>query len=149
MPPPERAEIGGSGLRQLPPGWEKIPIAWHRVPVTVRMLFEPHTIPVEEILGERNVEVRRVTIERLGFERFIQAAGATVVDSDRDAGGPRELVRVPLTGDEDMVALRVHCPSTGRLFCLRVPPATPTCRAAAAWLAGFHDPNDYNPLLET
>ena len=39
--------------------------------------------------------------------------------------------------------------STGRQYALRVPPAMRTCRQAAAWTAGFTDPADYNPLVET
>ena len=32
---------------------------------------------------------------------------------------------------------------------LRVPPTVRTCRAAAAWLAGFSEPDAYRPVLET
>jgi hypothetical protein len=42
-----------------------------------------------------------------------------------------------------------HCPSTGRQYIIRVPPTTPTCRHAAAWIAGFDNPDDYQPLIET
>jgi hypothetical protein len=30
-----------------------------------------------------------------------------------------------------------------------VPPAMRTCHQAAAWIAGFDNPNDYRPILET
>ncbi|MDB6133792.1 MAG: hypothetical protein JWM59_2035 [Verrucomicrobiales bacterium] len=45
--------------------------------------------------------------------------------------------------------LECRCPSTGRRYLLPVPPAVRTCRAAAAWMAGFDNPDDYAPLLET
>lgn len=45
--------------------------------------------------------------------------------------------------------LECRCPSTGRLYLLPVPPQIATCRAAAAWIAGFDNPNDYAPVLET
>lgn len=149
MPPPDQAELGGSGLLGLPPGWDNAALKWRRVPVSARMLFRPETIPIAEVLGQPNVETRRVIIERLGMEKLFQAAAPALVDSDTDAGGPRELVRVAIAGDEDIVMLKVRCPSTGRHFFLRVPPNMTSCRTAAAWIAGFHDPSDYNPLVET
>ena len=72
-----------------------------------------------------------------------------MLDRDTDPGGPRELVRIKLPDDEDLVALSCFCPSTNRQYILRVPPETKTCHQAAAWIAGFDDPNDYRPLLET
>ena len=39
-----------------------------------------------------------------------------VLDADRDAGGPRRLLGVPMPGDEDLVAVLVHCPSTGARY---------------------------------
>ena len=51
--------------------------------------------------------------------------------------------------DRDRCYLHCRCPSTGRDYLLRVPPETRTCRQAAAWLAGFDDPEAYRPVLET
>jgi hypothetical protein len=104
---------------------------------------------VAEILGERNAELRRVLLERFGFERFMEEAGAAVMDRDRDAGGERQLLRLKLEGDEDLVCVSVSCPSTGRRYLLRVPPAMRTCRQAVAWTAGFDNPELYRPLVET
>ncbi len=88
-------------------------------------------------------------IERMGFERFMYEAGALILDEDRDPGGPRQLMRVDLRGDEALVCLAVYDPSTGRQYLLRVPPEMRTCRQAAAWLAGFDDPDEYDPVAET
>jgi hypothetical protein len=35
------------------------------------------------------------------------------------------------------------------IYALRVPPTMRSCRQAAAWMAGFDDPDDYRPLVET
>jgi hypothetical protein len=43
----------------------------------------------------------------------------------------------------------VACPSTGRRYALRVPPTMRSCRQAAAWTAGFDNPDLYRPLIET
>jgi len=142
-------DVGGSGITRLPASLRGVPLRWRGVPVSERVAFRPETITVAEILGERNAELRRVLLERFGFERFMPEAGATVVDRDRDAGGERLLLRLPLEGDEDLVCVSVACPSTGRRYLLRVPPAMKTCRQAVAWTAGFDDPKLYAPLAET
>jgi len=72
-----------------------------------------------------------------------------VLDSDRDRGGERKLLRVPLVNDEPIVVVSIHCPSTGRQYLVRVPPATLTCHQAVAWTAGFDNPDDYAPVEET
>jgi len=45
--------------------------------------------------------------------------------------------------------LHCRCPSTGRQYLLPVPPTIRSCKAAAAWMAGFDKPEDYQPELET
>src|SRR5579859_647111 len=111
--------------------------------------FHPETFSAQEVLNERNTEVRRVLFERVGYETFMEQAHAEVLDQDQDPGGTRRLLRVPLTGDEPLVCLGVYCPSTGRQYLLRVPPTMCSCHQAAAWIAGFDDPDQYRPLDET
>jgi hypothetical protein len=142
-------DVGGSGITRLPESLAGVPLRWRGVPVDERIAFRPETITVTEILGERNAELRRVLLERFGFERFMLEAGAAVVDRDCDPGGERQLLRLKLAGDEDLVCISVSCPSTGRRYLLRVPPAMRTCRQAVAWTAGFDDPAQYQPLVET
>ncbi|MBX9582144.1 MAG: hypothetical protein K2X87_17705 [Gemmataceae bacterium] len=141
-------DVAGSGLTEVPARLDGR-LRWRGVRVTGRIAFRPETLTVDEILAETNAEVRRVMLERVGFEWFFDRAGAEVLDADRDAGGARKLLRLPIPGDEDLVCVSLACPSTGRRYVLRVPPATRTASQAAAWLAGFDDPKDYAPLLET
>jgi hypothetical protein len=142
-------DIGGTGITSLPRHLRKTGLRWRGVAVTSRIAFEPHTLTVEEILGERNAEVRRVMIERVGLERFLSEAKAEVLHEDTDPGGPRRLLRIALPNDEDLVCVSVNCPSTARHYLIRVPPKISTCHAAVAWTAGFDDPADYAPLVET
>lgn len=145
-------ELGHSGLTDesmLPSGLDQTSLRWVGVNVDRRILFRPETIEVGEVLGEQNAERRRVLLDRYGYGRFLKDAKAQVLDRDTDPGGPRELLRVGWEDDEDLVALSCFCPSTGRQYVIRVPPTTSTCRHAAAWIAGFDDPDDYNPILET
>jgi hypothetical protein len=142
-------DIGGSGLTSLPPSLEGIAIRWRNVPVDERIAFRPETLNVHEILAETNAERRRVMMERFGLDRFMSEADAQVLNEDHDAGGQRRLLRIELPGDEPLVCVSVICPSTLRQFMLRVPPTMTTCRQAVAWTAGFDDPNDYRPGIET
>jgi hypothetical protein len=142
-------EIAGSGLTSLPPHLEHVGIRWRGVLVDHTTAFSPQRLRARTVLKDRNAERRRVMIERMGFDRFMREAGAERLHADRDPGGPRELLRVPMQGDEDIVCLSVNCPSTGRHYLLRVPPTMKTCPQAAAWMAGFDDPTRYQPLKET
>jgi hypothetical protein len=142
-------ELADSGIRSLPASLRGASLRWRGVPVDERIAFRPETIAVEEVLREPNAERRRVMLERVGYEAFVSQAGAEVLDRDRDPGGERRLLRVRLPGDEDLVCVAVICPSTGRQYLLRVPPGMKSCRQAAAWIAGFDDPDQYRPLIET
>jgi hypothetical protein len=142
-------DVANAGITALLASLRGTRLRWRGVPIDQRIAFRPETITAEEILQERNAELRRVLLERFGFERFMLQARAEVLDRDRDAGGERQLLRVPLDGDEDLVCASVCCPSTGRRYLLRVPPTMMTCRQAIAWTAGFDDCDHYNPLAET
>jgi hypothetical protein len=141
-------EVAGSGLSSLPSGL-RVNIHWQGTPVDERTAFRPEDLTGVEILNVRNVTRRRILLERFGLDRFIAEVGGLVIDRDRDAGGERQLVRIPLDDDEPIVALRVRCPSTAHSYVLRVPPQMRTCRQAAAWMAGFDNEQDYRPLIET
>jgi hypothetical protein len=143
-----RLELANSGLMSLPASTRGVSLRWHGVAIDERIAFRPETITAREVVNEANAERRRVLLERLGLERFLCEAEAQVLDEDKDAGGLRRLLRVPLQGDEDLVAVLVHCPSTGGRYLLRVPPTMQSCRQAVAWTAGFDDPKDYHPLVE-
>ncbi len=142
-------DIGGSGLTGLPPHLNDVGLRWHGIAIARRVAFEPETLTHTEILGERNAELRRVMIERFGYERLFETAGAEELDRDRDAGGERRLLRMDIPDDEPLVCVSVRCPSTGHQFVLRVPPAMTTCRQAVAWTAGYDDPDAYRPVRET
>ena len=142
-------DVGGTGITSLPESLAGVPLRWRSVPVSERIAFHPETLTAQEILAEENAEIRRVMIERMGYLRFAEDAGAKVLNKDEDAGGPRQLLRIKLEGDEPLVGLSCFCPSTGRQYFLRVPPNTKTCHQAAAWIAGFDDPKKYNPVVET
>lgn len=133
------------------------PLAPPSSPISPTTSSSPHPNPAptpsplitgREILEVENVELRRVLIERLGYENLIAEVGALVRDRDRDKGGERQLLYIPFEDDEPLMLLKVICPSTGHLHVLRVPPHMRNCHQAAAWIAGFNHPDDYNPAIE-
>jgi hypothetical protein len=142
-------DVAGTGLKGLPKAMRGVRIRWRGVFIDERIAFRPETLKVSDILSEFNTEVRRVMLERVGFDWFLEHAGAQTLDSDRDTGGERRLLRIELQNDEPLVCLQVNCPSTGRRYVLRVPPTMQSCHQAAAWMAGFEDHRDYRPILET
>ncbi|QEH38783.1 hypothetical protein OJF2_73910 [Aquisphaera giovannonii] len=147
-------EVAGSGLRDLPERLSRSTrILWRGVLVPPEVVFRPETLTPEQILGQPNAELRRVMLERVGLEVVLRRARAEVLDRDADAGGERRLVLTWLRDRPGQAQPRCYlhcrCPSTGREYLLRVPPETRTCREAAAWLAGFDDPDGYRPVRET
>jgi hypothetical protein len=121
----------------------------HGVKVTRQIVELPKTLTVAQIHAERNVEVRRVMVERYGQDRFLWEGGAKQIHQD-DYG---TLYRRDLPGDEPLVMVKVvnSTPEpTGefRDYFLRVPPTMRTAREAVAWT--FDVPADeYAPLVET
>lgn len=145
-------DLGHSGLTeevQFPASLQKTQLRWAGVNVDRRIAFHPETMHVDEVLLERNAERRRVLLDRYGYTRFMKDARAQMLDRDTDPGGERQLLKVAMKDDEDLVALSCFCPSTGRQYMIRVPPTTKSCHQAAAWIAGFDNPGDYRPLIET
>jgi hypothetical protein len=139
-------ELAGSGLTALPPSI-RAGLRWSGVPVDARFAFAPETLTGHEVLNTRNAQRRRVLLDRIGLDRFLQDVGGLILHRDRDAGGERQLVQVPFDNDEPLVAVLVRCPSTGGRYALRVPPHIRTCAAAVAWTAGL-EPGDYQPVRE-
>ena len=127
--------------------------AWHGVRVPQAIIEQPDTITAAMMLAERNSEIARVMLERMGIERFVAEANAQVLHQDVDgAGQPRRLLAVDMPSDPDrrIVAVEVQCPSTGHHYLLRVPPTMRNCTEAVAWTYGFTGKAvaDYAPLVE-
>ncbi len=77
-------DIGGTRLRALPPSRLGFRLRWRSVAIDGRSVFYPQTLSGTEILGQGNIEVRRVMLERMGYERFLSQVKAETVDEDRD-----------------------------------------------------------------
>lgn len=105
----------------------------------------------EDVLQERNAERRRLYLQQIGYERFLQAGGAVLVQQD-DYG---RLWRLDSSLDEaplvvlDVVDATPLPDGARRRYHLRVPPETRTAREAVAWTFGFDSAAAYQPQVET
>lgn len=102
------------------------------VQVDEQIVMEPHTQTIEQIMSEENEEVKRVRIERYGWEAFLQNAGAEQVDTREN---PIEYTKEALFSIDGMKVLVCACPSTGRVYSLEVDPDVTTCDDAQAYLS--------------
>ncbi|MEL6269720.1 MAG: DUF6745 domain-containing protein, partial [Chloroflexota bacterium] len=141
--------LGGNQIENIPVGCLNTTLFWDGTVIDTRVITHPETITADEVLAKPYWEVRRMMMERMGYKKFIMQANSTVLDRDGNVEGERQLVRIELDEHEPLVMLHVHDPSTAREYMMRVPPDMQTCHQAAAWVAGFDDPDDYNPLVET
>ena len=130
--------------------------AWHGVAVPEKVITSPSSLTPFEILHESNLEVRRVMLDRGGYD--ILAREAKVVHH-QPGNGTLYHIFLPLSddlGQEDdetvsdipLAFVGVKCPSTDRKYYIRVPPALKKVSDAIAWTFGFSG-NSYNPLQET
>ena len=111
-----------------PDGWGVY--AWHGVRVEPWVILEPQKITAEMVVGERNAELRRVMMERMGLRRYLLESRAEVLDhDDHEVNWKRALLRV----GEDVV-LFVADPSTGRNYPIQVEPRIKTCEEADRWI---------------
>ena len=131
--------------------------AWHGVIMDRSVVMEPEGITAAAIDEERNVERRRVLIERFGPERLVREGGAMLIHEDEtgrlwrrdvDAGEPPWRRR-----DEPVVLVEVinstpEPDGTRRTYFLRVPPITQTARQGVAWTFGLGEV-EYRPSLES
>jgi hypothetical protein len=130
-----------------PDGWGVYAV--HGVRVPEKVILAPDTLTTDEVLKEQNVEIRRVMLERFGFDNFLRASNAKRIQAD-DYG---DLYRVEIPGDEPLVVVRVRNSTpepdgSVRDYVLRVPPDVETARQAVAWTFDVQQA-EYAPLTET
>jgi hypothetical protein len=123
---------------------------WHGVRVNEQIIMHPERINPKDVLGADNQEVRRIMLERCGWVKLLKDLGAEKVHED--ATGvlySTKWLREYLDGeDAEARFVEVTDPSTGRKYCLRVPPTTNTAKEGVAWTFGMSE-NSYAPLKET
>jgi len=135
------------------------------VMVPAFVVVEPKWITMKHIVQEENAEVRRIMLDRFGWERFAEEGEFEIVHQDRqefnfpaipvsdmvDAESRlvttyrkgieiAQLLRSKniMRGDgQPLTLVRITDPSTGRRYHLRVPPSSTTAYGAIAWTFGM------------
>jgi hypothetical protein len=128
--------------------------AWHGVAVPNWVVTDPDWISADAIQNEGNVEVRRVMVERMGWERLVSEGGAQKVHADAtgvlwELHPPR---RSPWREQPAKIVEVVNSTpepdGTRRHYFIRVPPEMTTARQAVAWTFELGEV-EYRPMIET
>jgi internalin A len=99
------------------------------------------------LLSESNAELRRVLIERIGYDRICQQLQAVELDGWQEY----TLLKIDNADVEPIYLLKMTCPSTGFIHALRVPPdvrsssrASLTAQEAIRWVNWDIDPEEFS-----
>ena len=107
--------------------------AIHGVYVPQWVVEHPERISVERIHAQPNEEVRRIMIERFGWERYLREYRASVINQRFNE---RDQQRETLYGLPDGTKrIIVSDPSTGRKYALGIPREIDTCEEAQNWMS--------------
>lgn len=135
---------------EYPDGWGLY--VWHGIVIPddkKHVIEDPSKITVTELETESNIEVRRVMMDRYGYERYIVDSKAALVQEDKWG----QLFRKEVEGDEAVCMVRVRNSTpepdgTTKHYFLRVPEDTKTAHEGIAWTFDVKA-EDYNPQIET
>jgi hypothetical protein len=143
-----RLHHDGRKALEYPDGWGIY--SWHGVRVPEDLIIHPENITHQEILQEKNQELKRIKLERYGLTRWLDDVGAKEVAVD-DRGTLVETNAMSSWTDEDEELAKfvvVKDSSTDRMYALRVPPDTKTPTEGIASTFGLTE-DEYCPTQET
>lgn len=98
------------------------------------------------LLDEKNVEIKRLLIQTIGYEEIIRKLGGEVIDTwnDEGRGGEYQLLKINQTIDvEPIVLCKMSCPSTGKPYMIRVPPDIDQAYDAITWIRHGYKPEQF------
>jgi hypothetical protein len=127
---------------------------WRGIHVDCQLWADMPKMTAKDLMAMDNAELRRVALERIGYDRLTDQA-KVIDETPAPEGGNNKLYHLDLKdGDDDKVAFLELLNSTPELdgsrkkYFLRVPPATKTVREGVAWTFELEDVA-YNFLVET
>lgn len=128
---------------------------WHGVQVPRYVVEEPEMITVKDILDDANAEVRRIKIERYGFDRFVVDGKIETVHTSTDQFGHKmTLHKKAMSGNEPALTFLKVVNSTPepdgsyKTYVLPVHSTVKTCEEARASTFGMRA-EEFNPEQET
>jgi len=108
--------------------------------------IHPNLWQAQWLLAEKNAELRRVSIQGIGYARICSELQATElncwkeytllkIDADIDGFDPDDFEDdEDAPKKEDIYLLKMTCPSTGHIHVLRVPPDVTSAKEAIRWV---------------
>ncbi len=102
--------------------------------VPEQVVLTPHTQTITQIRTEPNAEVKRIRIERFGWQQYLTQIKATVLDQQENhiETTTEALMQTP----EGETILVCSCPSTAKVFSLETESKITSCDEAQDWLSG-------------
>ena len=111
------------------------------LPVELLRSRYAHAPRTHWLLEEKNSELRRSLIQRIGYARLCQELQAEKLDTWQDY----EILRIDAKIDEEPIhLLKMNCPSTGDIHAIRVPPNMTSARDAVRWINWGIDPQEFS-----
>jgi leucine-rich repeat protein SHOC2 len=107
------------------------------------------------LLDERNTEIRRILIERVGYEKICEELEAETIDSWREY----VLIKIDIFTSQSfsfqdfmglnvpettILLLKMTCPSTAHVHILRVPPEITSAESAITWVNHDIHPDEFH-----
>ncbi len=65
-------DIGNTNVKDLPESLKHVQYRWNGINIDTKTAYYPETLTAQEVLSERNVEVRRAKMMRMGYDRFLE-----------------------------------------------------------------------------
>jgi internalin A len=100
----------------------------------------PDRWQAEWLLSEENAELRRVLIEKIGYDRICCELQAVELDSWQEY----TLLKIDNADVEPIYLLKMTCPSTGHIHALRVPPEVRSAKEAIRWVNWDIDSEEFS-----
>ena len=118
---------------------------WHGIAVPAKLAANRDNLSAEQIVRIDNQELRRLALERLGWQRFLETADAEL--RAQDDYGKLWSTQIRLDGEHAQVVEVVNATpepdGTHRRYFLRVPPRMSTAREAVAWTFGYENSEQF------
>jgi hypothetical protein len=95
------------------------------------------------LLEEKNVEVRQVLIQQIGYTRICRELQTQLVYFWQEYTLLKIDAAVDKALEEPIYLLKMTCPSTRRIHALRVPPDIESAHAAIRWVNWGIDPEEF------
>jgi internalin A len=92
------------------------------------------------LLSEENAELRRLLIQRIGYDRICCELQAVELDSWQEY----TLLKIDNADVEPIYLLKMTCPSTGHIHALRVPPDMRSAKEAIRWVNWDIDSEEFS-----